>query len=435
MIKKFINNIYSSGIEQFIVLLSQFVSGVIIIRTLPREEYGLLGIAAGYFVFLQVLNISAESIILRDHKLYETEIEKRLKFFISFSYIKFLLFVVITCVLGGYLTYALNSYNVFLALGISLVVMSSQFLTSPFVLYQSSKLNHSTVTKITSIKVLTRLVLLIGLFYNGSLAYYFIVELFTAIFFVFIWYYNFAKRIEIGIWRLITPTLPTFGEIKEVIFGYSLWVHLTSVISNFVYRSDTFFLSFFVGLTEIGNYNIVLNTANLVGIFPSMLGAQNSIALSNVESDREIESITKNFIKVSLYITIFTFIGICAFGYLYLDLITNDDITFMYSHLLLISLSLLIIKALGSPILALINIKGDVKSFFRNVALPLFITVVITYLISAYLWGLLGIAIANLFNSLIWIVLIVREARKLPYSTNIQLKPKQDFINFRKIYK
>ena len=65
-----------SVIEKFFVVGSQFIMLVLLVRLLPHDDYGIIGIVAGYFAFIHILNFSMESIILRDHKKYDHHIEK-----------------------------------------------------------------------------------------------------------------------------------------------------------------------------------------------------------------------------------------------------------------------------------------------------------------------------------------------------------------------
>jgi len=85
---KIIINIIFSVIEKFFIVGSQFIISLLLIRLLPREEYGIIGIVIGYFAFIHILNASLESIILRDHKKYDHHIEK-------YIYIIFLYFIYI----------------------------------------------------------------------------------------------------------------------------------------------------------------------------------------------------------------------------------------------------------------------------------------------------------------------------------------------------
>ena len=54
MKEKIISNIIFSMIEKFFLVGSQFVVSLLLIRLLPREEYGIIGIVVGYFTFIHI---------------------------------------------------------------------------------------------------------------------------------------------------------------------------------------------------------------------------------------------------------------------------------------------------------------------------------------------------------------------------------------------
>jgi len=434
--KKIVKNILFSGIEQFILIISQFISSIIIIRNLPREDYGILGVIAGYYVFFNFFNITAESIILRDHEKFKNNIINVLRNFSAFSILKTGLIFILSLILAFLLFFFYHKIEVFYAVGISFFVLSGQALVSPFVIYYSAKYNQKLVTKITSLKTFIRLIALCGLFYYNNLYYYFLVELMVNIIYCFFWYMKAYSKLGLNFFTIFCFNKVDWKFIKSSIAGYSIWIHLNGVVTNFVYRSDTIFLSFFTGLAEIGNYNISLNSANIANIIPSILGYQNSVALSNISTNEEIEKTTNGFLKVSFYIGVFTFIGFVIFGVPFLNLITGQkDVSGMFYYMLLIVLSLIIIKTISSPFVALINIKGNVKEFFFRVSLPLFLFVIITYTLGAYKFGVLGVAFANVINAIFWLLLVIKEFKKYNYKISLKINPRFDYLELKNYMK
>ncbi len=436
MTKKIVNNILFSGVEQFILIISQFISSFVIIRNLPREDYGILGVIAGYYVFFNFFNITAESIILRDHEKFKDNITNVLRNFSAFSILKIVLIFILSLILAFLLFFFYHKVEVFYAVGISFFVLSGQALVSPFVIYYSAKYNQKLVTKITSLKTFIRLIALCGLFYYNNLYYYFLVELVVNIIYCFFWYLKAYKKLELNFFTIFFFNRVDWKFIKISIAGYSIWTHLNGIITSFVYRSDTIFLSFFVGLAEIGNYNISLNSANIANIIPSILGYQNSVALSNISENEEIQKTTNGFIKISFYIGLFTFFGFVIFGIPFLQLITGQrDVIEMYYYMLLIVLSLIIIKTISSPLVALINIKGNVKGFFSRVSLPLFLFVILSYTLSASIYGLIGVAFANVINAIFWLLLVIKEFKKYNYKISLKINLRFDYLQLKNFIK
>lgn len=76
-------NILSSGVEKLFVIAVQFLSSILVIRLLPRDDYGVIGVVAGYFAFVSFINVSLESIMLKEHKAFD---EKRKEVLQAFSF-------------------------------------------------------------------------------------------------------------------------------------------------------------------------------------------------------------------------------------------------------------------------------------------------------------------------------------------------------------
>lgn len=431
-----IKNIFYSGIEQGLLIIAQFVASILIVRSLPRDVYGLLGVVTGYFVFFNIFNITVESVILKDIEKFGGNIRKIIEDFISVSLLKLLFIAILSALLAGFLFYWYSDWDVVYAVGISYVVLGGQALVSPLLIYFSSKYDQKLVTKVSFIRTIIRMFLLIGIYYFNSLKYYFIVELAVNIVFCCIWFYLAFYKLNIDFMSVLNFKNVNWQFIKKTILGYSLWIHLNGVVTNFLYRSDTFFLSMFVGFREIGNYSISLNSSSIANIVPSILGYQNSIALNGFHESYDIERITNVFLKISIYIGILTMLCFLIFGIPYLVMVTGDaDVDEIYVYMILIVLSLIIVKTISSPLVSVISMKGDVNSFFRNVSLPLFFVVCITYFFGAYILGTIGVAIANLCNSFIWLILVYIEFKKTKFKINYGLNIKADLNLLLKILK
>lgn len=432
MNKLLFKNILYSGLDQFILILCQFLGGIIIIRNIPREQYGLLGIVAGYFVIYNLFNISLEAIILRDHKIYNKNLSEKLGTFLSFSYWKAAFMLVISIPLAFFLYYLTSNFKVFYAVGISYTVLAGQALIGSITTLYSAKFKQKIVTKISVFKSILRLILLLGLFYFQDIYYFFYVELVTTILLVVVWYFNISKNFGIKVFSVIRFKTTNWVFIKKSFLNYSLWTHLNGVVTQFIYRSDTFFLSFFVGIVDIGNYNVALNSSNIANILPSIFGYQNSVALSNTKNKNQIEEITSLFIRLSLYMGFVTLIIFIIFGGVYLRVLTGDDeVSNMFIYQIFIVSGLVISKTFASPIVSLINIHGDVKDVFKRVSIPIFGLVLFTYFFSSKYFGTTGIAIANVFNSIIWLVLLFYNFKKYHFNINLKIKPINDFISLK----
>lgn len=424
---KIISNILFSMIEKFFLVGSQFIVSLLLIRLLPREDYGIIGIVVGYFAFINLLNISLESIILRDHKKYDYHIEKYIYNFFLFNIFKSLLFVLIAFILSWYLVNNFKNSNFIYSIFSITLIYIADAIVAPLVIYNSSKFNQKLVTKISFLRAVLNVVILLGLFYIPTLEYIFFKDLLVTIVYVFVWIFVTLKVFNFKNINLKKDIDLKF--IKDSFLGYALWTHLNGVVTNFIYKSDTFFLSMFVGLVTIGNYNIALNSANVANILPMILGYQNSIAISHAKTKEEGFLISNVFIRLSSYIGIVTFIAFYLFGNFYLYIMTghkeNNEI---YTYMMYIVGGLIIVKSFASPLNAYINIKGSVSSLFKTVLLPTLIFTFIIYFVSAKYYGALAISQANVIVSILWLFLIIREVRKYNYDFSTLFNFRSDIV-------
>ncbi|WP_035589106.1 lipopolysaccharide biosynthesis protein [Hippea jasoniae] len=403
-----VSNIFYSLIEKFVLIGFQFITSIIIIRNLPREDYGIIGVVAGYFVFLNLLNISMESIILRDHKNYEGKEKEILSNFLIFNIIKSMIFLFFAIVLSVLLINMFEKIEFIYSIFSITTLLIAESLVAPFVIYFTAKFNQQLVTKISIAKATLNLLLTIGLFMYPTLEYILIKDIFVSFFYVSVWFYLVYKYLDFSLYYLSLKEFD-FQFIKKSFFGFSLWSHLIGSVTNFIYKSDTFFLSMFVGLTTIGNYNIALNSANIANIIPGILGYQNGVALSHVKNDiKKAKRITIQFLKLSFLIGIVTLLGFYLFGNYYIYLITGEYNEDIYFYMMCIVTGLVIVKTFASPFSAYLTIIFDIKEYFVNVILKISIFSTIIYLIGAMLEGTNGVAIGNIIIGIMFFMLTLK---------------------------
>lgn len=413
MRQKIISNIISSGVEKIFLIGVQFIASIILIRLLPRENIGIIGVVAGYYAFVNIVNISMESIILRDHGKYDSDLPRIMHSFFVFNLAKSIMFFVIAIILSLFLSSIYARHDFIYAIFSITFILIADSITAPLVIYASSKFNQKLVTKISIFRAGLNLIFLLGLFLFPTLSFIAFKDFIISLIFIVTWFVIAYKHLS------LTFSFRQKGDwsfIRDSFFTYSLWTHLNGVVTNVIYRSDTFFLSLYVGLTVVGNYNIALNSANIANILPMIIGYQNSVALSHAKEKKQIFQISNAFIKLSLFIGSVTLLCFALVGKQYLWLITgernNEEIFF---YMMCVVTGLVLVKSFASPLNAYINIHGSVVGLFRHVMVFLVLFTIILYLFSAKLFGANGLAVANIVIALVWMIFIIRETKKYNY--------------------
>lgn len=404
MRKKIISNLLSSGIEKLVIMGVQFISSIMLIRLLPRDDYGIIGIVAGYFAFVNIVNISLESIIFKDHKKFDDRIKEVMQDFFMFNIYKSILFIFIASILSFALPFFYKNNSFIYAIWSITFITIADSSTAPFIIYFASKFNQRLVAKISIFRAILGFLILFGLFTYPYLWYVALKDLIVSTFFVALWGYMAFKKLE---FKLAFRT-PNFGFIKESFITYALWTHLNGVVTNFIYKSDTLFLSLFVSLAMVGNYNIALNSANIANIVPSILGYQNAVAISNATDNEHAFRISNAFIRLSFFIGILTFAGFYFLGNHYLYAITGvKDNPEIFFYMMCIVSSLVIVKTFASPLVSYITVFGSVKKMVFHISLPLGILTFFSYFINGYLFQAKGIALSNILIAIFWLLLLV----------------------------
>ena len=104
------------------------------------------------------------------------------------------------------------------------------------------------ITYINLICNLINIILVSGIIFFPSVKYIFFKESIFTIFYLLIWYIILRREKLLEELNLNINIQYVINSIKS----YSLWTHLNGAITNFIYRSDIFFLSLFFDLETIG---------------------------------------------------------------------------------------------------------------------------------------------------------------------------------------
>lgn len=405
-------NIFFSMMEKGGIVVAQFFSSILLAKYLPREEFGAIAVVSGIFAFLQFFNIAVENILVRDFYLYKEskdETQDVLSRFISINLLKSIFIGVIGLASGG-LYYFQHSgdgtFFLYVTLSLTLVLVMDS-LISPLILYSSLVFKQALVTKISLVRWSLNVGGLLFLMTFPSIKVVLLKDMLIFLVVILLWI-HYTKK-ELGLVLKLSGFKWEF--LKEKVLGYSLWVHLIGVISAVIYKADASILYYFSSLTVVGKYNIALSLANVASVIPSVLIAQNNVALSHCATMEEARATTFKFLRFSIYIGVLSFIAFVLLGKVYLRIVTKTEIDEIYFYLLFIVSGVLLAKILISPLVAFIQLKGDVKKLLINVQVPLFIFVLISYTLSSYLYGAGGLAASNLINGLVWLMLISLEIR------------------------
>lgn len=407
-----IKNIFYSGLDKIISLSIQLISSIIIVRSLPSEDLGVIGVTAGAFAIFNAFNVAIENVIIKEHKNFGANTSIYLSSLVGVNIIKAFSFIGLLALLSWLLALEYDNKNFIYATISAGSVLIADTLAAPFIVYYATQFNQKTITKINLARSCLGLLTLGALYFWPKIWVLAIKDAIAGLIFIAIWAWLAKTHLKIKIqlknidWEFI----------KSAFRGYTSWVHLNGVFTNLIYKSDTLFLSIFAPLTVVGNYNIALTSANVANAFPMILAYQNTIALSHAKDRAHIESLASSFFRASIYLGIITILLFAFLGTYYLQIMTGrDHVDDIYEYMMCIVTGLALAKAATSPVVAYLNIFGSVKSIALKIGLPTAIFSALAYYFSAKEHGVIGVAIANIVIGVFWIAATLNEAKNSKY--------------------
>ena len=435
MKSKIVSNIVSALLERGVFVFGQFIVSFMMIKALDIRDYGTLGLIAGYYVFLNFFNVAVETILLRDHLMLKGKIEQTLYSLFIFNLFKALVLLILFLMFIPVLEVKATANGLIWGVLAFYFPVFADCLVSPFLIFATIQFKQKNVTYLSTCRVLISIVLTSLLFLFPDLRYLAFKEFLVNLIYVFMFLMFIRNELDLSFTKKWQEFSVDWSYIKKSFITYASWTHCVGVVTFFIYRSDTFFLSFFVNLESIGYYNIALSSANIANVLPQLLAYQNNLVISHMKDNYDSIRMTNIFLRVSFYLGCLTILAFLFLGKSYLHLLKGDDCPAeTYFNMICIVSSLVIVKTIVSPFNSYISIKGSVRSMFWNVVLPTGIATSVLYLFSSWWAGTIGIAAANLFAAIIWLILQLREMRRYQYHTDGLIDFKEDWLFLKSMF-
>lgn len=386
------------------VLLRFFgiISFIIIVRLLARSDIGIIGVAAGYLVFLIFFALAPETILLRDFPKIKNRINHYISSFILFWLIRSIIITVLAGIIALFLYHQFeNSIVPIYFIGATVLFNMGMFqslITELF--YVSFKQKIVMIMNIVLSVFGTGLVFL--LFFKPTLMFYLFVSFLSTFVGLVTWYYLLKRYFA---FKFIYAK-DSVKIVKNSIKDFALWQHFNGTITHLIYRIDTVILSFFVTLTIIGDYTIALGIANFFFLVPQIVQKTAMVGLSNINNKREEGLFMSIVLKYSFILGIAQLLLFIVFGkWIILTLFTSTHIEQIYLYTVLITCGVTILNFMR-PVMSLIASKCSLKEGFFQVYLPSGIMALVGYIILTYFYGPVGTAIGNIVGYSVFALLL-----------------------------
>jgi len=401
--KKILHSISFGLIEQILNIILGFIISVITIRYLSRSNFGLISYAASFFAIINFINIAPENYLFKINNKIENEVEY-LKSYEFFSIFKSLLIFIIFLIIGIAISIKNNNITYLLVFLSNSIFFSFNQIANIYKVKLELEFKQKIITLSVLLGKTAKAILIIFLIYTPKIEIVLISQILEVVVYV-IYRRRYLKRV-LDFNKKISFSY-AYNIIKKSSLNYSIWTHLMGVITNFIYKIDPFILGFFVSMEQIGTYSIALKISNYFIIIFQLLQKNSLIALSNISKLKEKNNIIFKFNILSIILSILQFVLFLFLGKHILALYVNkDEIEIVYNYMFYILFGLSIINGFR-PLISYLTLIDDVKKVLFYCIIPSGIFTFIIYIISAYKFGTIGIAKANVLAYFFWTILLI----------------------------
>lgn len=390
--------VLNMGVQRILDFVSLIVVTTVVVRSLSRDEYGMLSLVLSYGMLFNVLNISVSSVLIRDFIQIRTEINRYMNAFVVFSALKGVAILAASIVIGVVLHLRYENTAMLLVLGLSCLTMMVLFLAEPFAVLLSVDFRQFDLTKIALISSVLNVVLSFGAIWLPT-------ALFVSV-------KNAAVGV-VGAVLTINCAVRSFGLrpalkgarhmpiIRGSFMGFSLWAHLIGVMTDFIYRADLLILGWLnASFRTVGNYNIALQIANFSKLLPQILQYNTTLGLSRSESVETREKLTFFFLKYSFLLSCTILAGYVLFGRIVIRLVAGSGVEEIFALGLYIIAGLCVFNTFR-PLISYGIVAHDIRECFLYAILPSGAGTLGCYVALGVRDGALGLAKANLIGGLI----------------------------------
>lgn len=376
-----------SALESIGSRVFDFITLWIVLNTLPKDDLAKFGLATASIFIFNLMFYAPETALFKYFKEWNKtdELSKHLSSFFQFSLCKVLIHYV--AALGVLYFYGDSWY--FYAIVFSLITQNIQFAEISRIFFRLS-LRQNTVAKNEIITKIVLCVACIGLYYKSSIEMYFFIYFLWSFLTSLFWFFSVKKFKKMKI--------ESFSDVKKRIIkssvGFSLWSHVSGILTYFVYNGNLLFLEYYnASVDDLALYTVVNKVANLFFVIPMFFQSFVPVVLTSEKSDE------KKFLKllfVSAVLAGFQFLIFIMFGH-YLGAffgVAPEHLDSFYRLGTILSLGIMFLN-LSRPLSTYLMIKYDALSVMKLVFLPTALLASILYFFGTRGYGLNGASVAS----------------------------------------
>ncbi|ASU23322.1 hypothetical protein CCZ37_12300 [Vibrio qinghaiensis] len=379
-----------SAIESIGSRVFDFVTLWIVLNNLNSEDLATFGLATSSIFFFNLLFLSPETGLLRNQKEW---IEKnRISCFIS-SFIRFSIIKIILHYVAAILIYIYIGEVNWIFYSIVFSAITQQIQAAEIArIFMRMNLKQNSVAQFELGSKFILCFLCFILLLCPSMGVYFTIYFFWSLIITILWLIKLSKMVHIK----NVSFMVTYNCVKDSILGFSIWAHITGVITYFVYNSNIIFIKLFSYTNDdIAMYTVITKVSNLFFVIPMFFQSFVPVLISNDNSNDNF-----SFRKVLLICTSISLFQFCFYLFFgdYLGGffgVKKENIDQFYKLGLWINLGIFFLNV-TRPLATYLLIKRPPHHLLLFVNIPTVILTIIIYPLFISSYGLSGAAYGSL---------------------------------------
>ena len=375
----------------------------VVFNALSTEDVALFGVATASIFIFNFFCLTPETALLKYQKEWQKseQLTNYLSAFVSFSTLKIVFHYILA--LTAYLISGELNWFVY-AVVFSAITQQIQ-MAEICRIYFRMELQQKRVALFELISKACLLTAVCTMFFYPTIEVYFLCYFSWSLFVTLAWVISLRKFIKFG----LSYSVASIKKLKNAMLGYSLWTHITGVMTLFIYNANILFLKWLEQpIEDIALFTVVNKVANLFFVIPMFFQSFVPVVLANAgESTKEKFN---KILKISAGISIAQFIFFVLAGP-YIGMIfgiNKDEIDRFYSVGLIVCAGIMVLN-LSRPLSTFLLVKTKARHVMFGVFVPSFIVALVMYPLFVYYNGLNGAAFSALaIYTVMAILLFVR---------------------------
>jgi len=394
-LKKVGSNTSLALLELILTKVANVVAFIILIRLLGHQDIAAIGIAGGYRVFLAYLDISPMRVLLRDYPKYSADRQRRDEH-LSALFVFWLAQTAVMLGLCYVIQLAVLSRLALDGLGFLFFAMAIDFIGITFqdwlkvVFYADFR--QAIATRLALLFSVVRLLCYLAMVLSPSLENYAWILIGTSILAMVVWWITFSGQYSFR-WTLHRKTLTI---LRSSLSDYGLWDHLNRCVIDTLFFIDTAILAWLVSTIDVSDYTVAMKFTSLLFIIPMQLRVALQLMLSHtVNRDKQADYLGA-LLKLTIIVSLMQLIFVIVLGKPAMQvLFGNAANQSAYTYALIQTIAVTLMSA-SLPFLSVMNNFCRLRDSFLSLFLPALVLGLPVYLVTAWLWGTIGIASANI---------------------------------------